>query len=109
MGLSMAGHLIRAGYPLCVYTRTASKAAPLLALSPKVRLCRDPHEVARQSDVVFSMVGFPSDVRQVADAVVLNLRQGGTFCDFTTSQPVCPLCFVRGVAGLVLFHWRHVV
>jgi 3-hydroxyisobutyrate dehydrogenase len=88
MGMSMAGHLARSGYPMNVYTRTASKATPLMALSSKVKLCRDPSEVARNSDVVFSMVGFPSDVRQVADAVVPNLRQGGTFCDFTTSQPV---------------------
>ena len=42
MGLSMAGHLQSAGYPLTVYNRTRAKAEPLLAkgrsgLIPRVK------------------------------------------------------------------------
>ena len=30
MGLSMAGHILKAGFPLTVYSRTRSKSQPLL-------------------------------------------------------------------------------
>ncbi|CAL1359772.1 unnamed protein product [Linum trigynum] len=63
MGRSMCSHLIKAGYSFTVFTRTASKAQPLLDLGAK--LADSPIAVASQSGVVFSIVGFPSDVRQV--------------------------------------------
>jgi len=63
MGASMAGHLIAAGYPLTVYNRTKSKADPLVQRG--ATLCSSPADVARQSDVVFTMVGYPSDVSSV--------------------------------------------
>ncbi|NIP32086.1 MAG: NAD(P)-dependent oxidoreductase, partial [Candidatus Dadabacteria bacterium] len=52
-----------AGYKVSVYNRTKSKA---LTLIDKGAVWKDsPAEVAKSSDVVFTIVGFPSDVRDV--------------------------------------------
>lgn len=88
MGLSMAGHLLAKGYKVAVYNRTASKCDPLVAKGATVH--KTPKEVAQNSDIVITMVGFPSDVRQVIlgkDGVLEGLRQGGTLVDMTTSSP----------------------
>lgn len=54
------------------------------------RVVDTPEEVAAASDVVFSIVGFPSDVREaiLGDRGVLKgLRKGGIVVDMTTSEP----------------------
>ena len=63
MGSSMVGHLMTAGYSATVFTRSKSKAEPLIERGAK--WAATPKAVAEQSDVVFSIVGFPSDVRAV--------------------------------------------
>lgn len=89
MGRSMCAHLIKAGYTLTVFTRTVSKAQPLLDMG--ANLAQSPVAVASQSDVVFSIVGFPSDVRHVmldpTAGALQGLRPGGVLVDMTTSDP----------------------
>ncbi|MDO5483594.1 MAG: NAD(P)-dependent oxidoreductase [Desulfovibrionaceae bacterium] len=88
MGLSMAGHVLAAGWPLTVYSRTKSKAAPLL--DKGARWADSPRAVAEASDVVFSIVGFPSDVEEVMlgeNGALQGLAAGGILCDMTTSSP----------------------
>jgi 3-hydroxyisobutyrate dehydrogenase len=88
MGRSMCGHLLKAGYAVSVYTRTKEKAADLLAGG--ARWCATPREVAAGSDFVFTMVGFPSDVRQVyldPDGILAGVRPDAVVCDMTTSEP----------------------
>ena len=63
MGRSMCSHLIKAGYTLTVFNRTLSKAQPLLDMG--AHLAHSPLELASKSDVVFSIVGYPSDVRSI--------------------------------------------
>src|SRR5687768_7063136 len=63
MGSSMVGHLMNAGFKATVYNRSQSKAQPLLAKSAK--WADTPKAVAENSDVIFSIVGFPADVREV--------------------------------------------
>ena len=63
MGASMCGHLIKAGYRATVTNRTRTKAEPLLAQGAE--WAETPRQVAERSDVVFSIVGYPSDVRSV--------------------------------------------
>ncbi len=88
MGRSMAMHLRKAGYPLAVYNRTKSKADDLIAAGA---VWKDtPVEVARCSDVVFLIVGFPQDVRQTIlgkNGVLEGLAPGGVVVDMTTSSP----------------------
>ncbi|OMO58312.1 6-phosphogluconate dehydrogenase, NADP-binding protein [Corchorus olitorius] len=89
MGRSMCAHLINAGYTLTVFNRTLSKAQPLVDMGAS--LAQTPRELAAQSDVVFSIVGYPSDVRQVlldpTDGALSGLRPGGILVDMTTSEP----------------------
>lgn len=88
MGRSMCGHLLRAGYPVRVFTRTPDKAAELLTLGAV--WCSSPAEAAQGAQVVCSMVGFPRDVREIylGDCGALAAMPAGTtLIDFTTSEP----------------------
>lgn len=88
MGSSMCGRLIDAGYSATVFNRTPSKAAGLTAKG--ATLAGSPAEVAAASDVVFTIVGHPSDVREVilGDGGVLSAARPGTaLVDMTTSEP----------------------
>lgn len=87
MGRSMCGHLLAAGYRTTVFTRTRQKAESLL--SAGAAWADSPREVARRSDIVFGIVGFPADVREVylgERGVLAGLRQGGIVVDMTTSR-----------------------
>lgn len=88
MGASMAGHLLEAGYPLHVYTRTKAKAQPLL---DRGAVWHDsPAELARAVNVVITIVGFPNDVEEVylgEDGLIANAAEGSYLIDMTTSSP----------------------
>ena len=62
MGKSMCSHLLKAGYNLNIYNRTASKTDDLIKQGAKFL---QPKEIAQQSDIVILMVGFPRDVEQL--------------------------------------------
>eukprot|EP00753_Platysulcus_tardus_P007691 PLAT15390.1.p1 GENE.PLAT15390.1~~PLAT15390.1.p1 ORF type:complete len:340 (-),score=157.77 PLAT15390.1:58-1077(-) len=88
MGSSMAGHLLAAGWDVTVYNRTASKAEPLRAAGAK--LASSVAELAAESDVVFSIVGYPADVQRVLlaqDGALAHMKSGGVLVDMTTSEP----------------------
>jgi 3-hydroxyisobutyrate dehydrogenase len=88
MGRSMCGHLIDKGFTATVNSRTKAKAEALLAKGAK--WADSPKAVAEQSDVVFSIVGFPSDVRQVmlgSDGALAGAKSGAILVDMTTSDP----------------------
>lgn len=88
MGGSMCGHLMDAGFSMTVTTRSPATAQPLLERGAV--WAGNPREVAEASDVVFVMVGFPSDVEAVvlgSDGVLAGLAAGGVVADMTTSRP----------------------
>ncbi len=89
MGRSMAGHLLDAGYPLTLTTRTRSKAESLIERG--AHWADSPREVAEASEIVFAIVGYPTDVRQVfldpQHGVVTGIADGGILVDMTTSEP----------------------
>src|SRR5205085_2834119 len=88
MGQAMAGHLFKAGYGLSVFTRTKSKAQPLLEAG--ATWCVTPRDAAERSDIVCSIVGYPKDVREVylgSNGLVAAARPGMIFVDMTTSEP----------------------
>jgi 3-hydroxyisobutyrate dehydrogenase len=88
MGRSMCSHLINAGYKASVFNRSAEKLSDLVHLGAVA--CSSPSEVASKSDVVFSMVGYPSDVEEVLlgeQGALAGLRPGGILVDMTTSRP----------------------
>ncbi len=88
MGTSMCGHLLAAGYEATVYNRTASRLAPLVEKGAKA--AGSPAEVAEASDVVFTIVGYPADVREVTlgpRGTLASARPGTVLVDMTTSEP----------------------
>ncbi len=88
MGASMCGHLLTAGHHVTVHSRTQSKAQPLLDCG--AQWAENPRAVAIDSDVLFTMVGFPQDVRQVyfsPDGIFSCTRAGTILIDMTTTQP----------------------
>ncbi len=88
MGNSMCGHLLAAGYPCTVYNRTREKAANLMERG--ARWADSPRAVAEQSDVVFTIVGYPKDVREVylgEQGILAGARPGTVIVDMTTSEP----------------------
>jgi 3-hydroxyisobutyrate dehydrogenase len=88
MGSSMCGHLLTAGYRVTVHSRTRSKAQPLLDRG--AQWAESSRAVAPESDVLFTMVGFPQDVRAVyfdETGVLAGARAGMILIDMTTTQP----------------------
>ena len=88
MGSSMCAHILKAGYRVTLHSRTKAKAQPLLDLG--ATWAENPCAVAAESDRLFTMVGFPQDVRTVyfGEAGVLAGAQPGTvLVDMTTTDP----------------------
>ena len=88
MGRSMCGHLLAAGSPVTVFSRTRAKADPLVAEG--AAWADSPAAVARASDIVFTMVGVPADVREVyfgRDGILSALEPGAIAVDMTTTEP----------------------
>ena len=88
MGLSMCGHLIDRGFHATVYSRTQLKAEPLIAKD--ATWANSPKEVAENSDVIFSIVGFPDDVREVTlgdNGALAGCSANNILVDMTTSEP----------------------
>jgi len=88
MGRWMCQHLITKGYQATVYNRSKDKAQPLLEAG--AAWVDSPKAVAERSDVVFAIVGFPKDVREVflgPQAALAGSKAGGILVDMTTSEP----------------------
>ncbi len=88
MGTSMCGRLMEAGYRVTVHNRTRAKAEQLVARG--AAWADSPRDVAAAADVVFSIVGFPADVRDVTlseRGSLAGLKSGGVLVDMTTSEP----------------------
>lgn len=88
MGAPMALHLLDAGHSLSVFNRTRERASDLVARGAQWR--NTPAELAAQSDVVCTMLGYPSDVRDTVlsrGGVLAAMRPGSLLIDLTTSEP----------------------
>ncbi len=88
MGLPMARHLLAALHPVFVHTRTKSKAEGIV--QEGATWCASPQEVAQSCDVLFSMVGMPSENEEVffgPSGVFAANRCPATIIDMSTSEP----------------------
>src|SRR5262245_27774539 len=88
MGRWMCQHVMTKGYKATVYNRTRDKAQPLVEQGAEYAPA--PKAVAERSDVVFAIVGFPKDVREVflgKDGALAGSRAGTVLVDMTTSEP----------------------
>ena len=94
----MAANLLKAGFPVVVWNRTATKMAPLLNLGAKAG--KGPAQVASESDVVITMVSQPKDVEAVVlgpEGVLEGMKPGSVLIDMSTVSPATS----RKLAGAV--------
>jgi 3-hydroxyisobutyrate dehydrogenase len=88
MGSSMAGHLLKAGYSVHAHTRTKEKARALLDAGAVWE--ENPEHLVPKCSVVFTMVGYPSDVEGVyfgVKGLIENAMPGTYLVDCSTSKP----------------------
>lgn len=88
MGRWMCEHLVKKGFKTIVYSRTQAKAQPLL--DQGAAWAQSPLELASRCDIIFAIVGFPPDVREVflgGQGALAGSRPGTILVDMTTSQP----------------------
>jgi 3-hydroxyisobutyrate dehydrogenase len=106
MGGAICGRLLAAGFPLTISSRSRGRAESLVARG--ATWAESPARVAAASDVVFTCVGYPSDVREVvlgSSGVLSGMRRGTIFVDMTTSEPslaavIAEAAAARGVESL---------
>ncbi|HUH66834.1 MAG TPA: NAD(P)-dependent oxidoreductase [Syntrophales bacterium] len=88
MGKSMCLHILKKGYQLSVFNRAREKSGELCKQG--ATWFDTPGDVAAASDVTFTMVGEPPDVKQVIlgkGGVLEGSRSGAAIVDMTTSEP----------------------
>jgi 3-hydroxyisobutyrate dehydrogenase len=88
MGRWMCQHLMTKGYKATVYNRTKDKTKPLVEAG--AALADSPKALAERADVVFAIVGFPKDVREVflgPQGALAGSKSGSILVDMTTSEP----------------------
>ena len=88
MGRSMCRHLMDKGFAMTVYNRSRDKAEALIDKGAK--WVSSPYEVAKASDVVFTMLGFPKDVEEVymgKEGIFSGVNKGSFIVDMTTTSP----------------------
>lgn len=106
MGRPMSMNILRAGYPLTVWNRTASRADELVAEG--ARLAPSPKEVAAASDFLVTMVSDPPALEEVLwgpAGAVHGLKRGSLYMDSSTVSPalarkIAAACADRGVKFL---------
>lgn len=88
MGRPMCGHVLSGGYRTSIYNRTKSKAEELI--NKGAVWCTSPEEVAKNSDIIITILGYPEDVREVyfgKEGIFTSLKSGTVIVDMTTTEP----------------------
>jgi 3-hydroxyisobutyrate dehydrogenase-like beta-hydroxyacid dehydrogenase len=111
IGLGLMGHpmgmnILKAGFPLTVWNRTASRANELVAAGAKLAV--SPRELAANSDFVISIVSDPPALEGVLwgdNGAMQSLRRDSIYMDSSTISPelarkIAAACAERGVRFL---------
>ena len=88
MGQGMAANLLRAGFAVRVWNRTASRMEPLLEAGATAG--SSPADVAAHSDVIITCVSDTPDVREVIlgeNGVIESVREDSLVIDMSTISP----------------------
>ncbi|MFD1548837.1 NAD(P)-dependent oxidoreductase [Levilactobacillus fuyuanensis] len=88
MGTGIVLNLLKAGQSVVVYNRTKAHAATVLDAG--ATWAETPAAVAQQSQLVMTMVGYPSDVEEVytgEQGIFAGIQTGSIVVDMTTSTP----------------------
>ena len=106
MGRPMAANLLKAGFPLTVWNRTASRME--LLVNQGAKAAATPREAAAAADVLIAIVSDPPALEQVMEGeqgALGGLRRGSVFIDSSTVSPsldrrLAAACAERGVECL---------
>ena len=106
MGRPMAANLLKAGFPLTVWNRTASRAEALVAQG--ARVAASPAETAASADVLITIVSDPPAIEEIlwgAQGALSTLRSGSVLVDSSTVTPdlarrAAAACAARGAEFL---------
>ncbi|MGD0561905.1 MAG: 2-hydroxy-3-oxopropionate reductase [Roseiarcus sp.] len=100
MGAPMAGHLLKGGHTLHVFSRSG---APAQLLADGAEPSANPAEVARASDVVITMVPDTPDVEKVLfgeNGVATGLSKGKAVIDMSSISPIATKQFAAKIEKL---------
>ena len=89
MGRPMARNLVQAGYDLVVYNRSRGKVEELVAEGAEA--AESPRDTAENSDIDFTVLPGPLEVREVAageNGLLMGAREGSLLVDMSTSSPI---------------------
>jgi len=93
MGRPMGHNLLKAGFPLVVWNRTASRAESLVAAG--ARLAASPKEAAAAADVLITIVSDPPALEEVlwgtnpkSGGAFASMKKGAIYIDSSTVSPV---------------------
>lgn len=88
MGKPMGKNLLKVGFPLTVWNRTAGRDAELLELGAQA--AQSPRQVAENSDIIITMVSDSPDVQAVIlgeNGAIHGVRAGSVVVDMSTISP----------------------
>jgi len=105
MGKPMCQYLMKAGYQVSIFNRTKSKVEDIIAEGATFL---QPEELAASCDIVFLMLGYPTDVRETTlgtPGIVNHMKSGSILVDHTTSSPslaqeIYEKCKEKGIASI---------
>jgi 2-hydroxy-3-oxopropionate reductase len=100
MGTPMVGHLLQAGHPLFVHTR--SKVPEAIAQSSAFQ-CVSPRDVAQRADIIFLMLPDTPDVQAVLFAetgIASGLSKGKVVVDLSSISPISTKAFATQINAL---------
>src|SRR5690554_1289292 len=92
MGSPIVRHLAQKNYRLNVFNRTTSKAEKLRDVA---KVYTDVSLLIKESDIIFTMLGFPNDVKQIYDIILDVAKPNTIVIDMTTSSPKLALELYR--------------
>jgi 2-hydroxy-3-oxopropionate reductase len=88
MGKPMANNLLKSGFPVVVWNRTAARAQDLV--NEGAKLAESPRETANLADVLITIVSDPPALEEVlwgASGAMEGLRRGSVYIDSSTISP----------------------
>ena len=89
MGKPMCGHLLAAGYKVCIYDLSPEPVAELSSQGASACTCSS--EIAKESDIIFIMVPDTPDVEAVLfgqDGLAEELKPGSIVVDMSSISPI---------------------
>jgi 3-hydroxyisobutyrate dehydrogenase len=104
MGRGMAANLLKAGFEVCVWNRTASRMQPLVEAGATAG--DNPADVAAKSDIIITCVSDTPDVEAVIlgeNGLIHGAKAGSLVIDMSTISPQVTVAIAEALAEKKVF------